>query len=75
MSHLGLMSPCAKGNSWAPSSDLVGLRESTDLTPHPVLPLLSRCAATIPQAHSLEGSLRSPAEMNVLRQLTEAGAL
>lgn len=55
MSHLGLMSPCAKGNSWAPSSDVVGLRESRDLTPHPMLPLLSRCAAKIPQASSLQG--------------------
>lgn len=42
------------------------LRESQDLTPDPVLPLLSRCAAKVPKLCSLEG-------MNVPRQLTDAG--
>lgn len=34
MSHLGLMSPKAKGNSWAPHADSVGLRRrAPDLIP------------------------------------------
>lgn len=55
MSHLGLMSPCTKGNSWAPQLGLSWPQRIHGSHPRISPPTLSQCAAKIPQACSLEG--------------------
>lgn len=73
MSHLGLMSPWAKGDSWAPHAGWLA-SESPGISPPqppPCRPGRPQCFAKIPIPHPAMGktSLQGPAEVKAWRQL------